>query len=82
MKAAYHWGVRVPASEVPEEQLEVPRLVGVDEAVPQQKVDADDASGYPFSTLGKEEQSIENVGDVMYDVALYYRHKALRIFSI
>lgn len=34
--------------------------------------------GYPFVLPGKRQQQIENVGDVMYDVTLYYREIALQ----
>lgn len=38
--------------------------------------------GFPFPTPRKKSQVIENVGDVMFDVVLYYRNKALKEVSL
>jgi UDP-GlcNAc3NAcA epimerase len=38
--------------------------------------------GYPFSLPEKQTQKIENVGDVMYDVTLYYRDLAQQQISL
>ena len=38
--------------------------------------------GFPFSTHGKKLQMIENVGDVMFDVLLHYRERALKDISL
>jgi UDP-GlcNAc3NAcA epimerase len=40
------------------------------------------AEGYPFSQPGKQRQNIMNVGDVMYDVTLYYRDRVAKSISL
>lgn len=48
----------------------------------QTAVDNLKAEGYPFALSHKRHQSIQNVGDVMYDATLHYRELALKNVSL
>lgn len=48
----------------------------------QTAVDNLKAEGYPFALPHKRHQSIQNVGDVMYDATLHYRELALKNVSL
>jgi UDP-GlcNAc3NAcA epimerase len=38
--------------------------------------------GFPFTIPGKKQQLVENAGDVMFDVVLYYQERALKEVSL
>jgi len=40
------------------------------------------SEGYPFLQPGKQQQDILNVGDVMYDITLYYRDRTAKAISL